>query len=751
MKVYLDLPAPLSFAMDRVVAALKVTAPGCGFEVVGTEEAAELVLLHVIGYDDGLTEAIARITAAGKRYAMIQYCVRTTQRPNVGDWLPLWRGAEGVWSYYDLQALATEDGIGDLAGLGVHWHLAPLGADAQVFRPYNVPRRALILTSGYVAATEGAVEAARAVLAVGGRMIHLGPRADVEPELVEALGGEAFAKLQIAFQHRIPDGILAQMLSRVQFVAGLRRGEGFELPAVEGLLCGARPIMFDQPHYRLWFDGLAEFVPEGTPEELTVTLAELFRAGARPVTEEERALVRARFDWRTSTLGFWRLLAARRPTRPPVGRGTATRTLAAAQAPAGAVPRGTGLAAGALSSPAQPDGARRRMLVVADAVVSTGFARSALAYVRGAQAAGWDVHVLGLNYHGDPHDWPCPVYPCAPGGDPWGIGRLPDLIGRLGPSVVVVQNDPWNLPRYMRAIGPNVPTVAVLAVDGKNVAKARELNGLAGVVFWTEFGLREARAGGYTGPAAVVPLGVDLQVYTPRDRAEMRRLTLGPHLRDAFIVGCANRNQPRKRLDLLISYFAQWVRERQRDDAYLYLHVAPTGDRGYNVRQLAKWHGIGSRLILQEPEIGFGVSESSLAAGYATWDVCAVTTQGEGWGLTVMEAMACGIPAIVPDWSALGEWTGDGAIRVPCSEIAVTPDFINVIGAVADRVDYVEALERLYSAHAERNAMGARAIDVVSADRYRWSSIGSAFAAAVDGFLVGPAVALTPAEAVAGR
>ena len=37
----------------------------------------------------------------------------------------------------------------------------------------------------------------------------------------------------------------------------------------------------------------------------------------------------------------------------------------------------------------------------------------------------YDVTVLGLNHLGDPGTVPYPVYSCFPGGDMFGVGRLP--------------------------------------------------------------------------------------------------------------------------------------------------------------------------------------------------------------------------------------------------------------------------------------------------------------------------------------
>jgi glycosyltransferase involved in cell wall biosynthesis len=49
-----------------------------------------------------------------------------------------------------------------------------------------------------------------------------------------------------------------------------------------------------------------------------------------------------------------------------------------------------------------------------------------------------------------------------------------------------------------------------------------------------------------------------------------------------------------------------------------------------------------------------------MAATYATFDVLLNASMGEGFGLTVLEAQACGIPAIVTDFTAMREVCGAG-------------------------------------------------------------------------------------------
>lgn len=375
----------------------------------------------------------------------------------------------------------------------------------------------------------------------------------------------------------------------------------------------------------------------------------------------------------------------------------------------------------------------KKLLWIGDAIAATGFARITH---RVLEVVGktWDVAVLGLNYMGDPHGYPYPVFPCWPGGDAFGVRRVKEVIARVRPDLIVIQNDPWNVPAYLDQIGDACPVVGALAVDGLNCKAGGHLSGLKHAIFWTEFGRQQAIAGGYTGPSSVIPLGVDLDVYK-RVEGTRKALGLPEEMWRGFVVGNLNRNQPRKRLDLTIQYFAEWIRLHEIRDAFLFLQVCPTGDAdGYDVRQLKKYHDPEGRawLVVVEPDIGLGVPELLLPSVYSCFDVQLTTTQGEGWGLTTMEGMACGVPQIVPNWSGLGEWAIPAAMEVPCYDTSVTPNRINVIGGVPDRLRTVTALDWCYrdwKRQGEKLAgMRDRGLRLVSDPKYRWEAIGQAYA-----------------------
>lgn len=383
---------------------------------------------------------------------------------------------------------------------------------------------------------------------------------------------------------------------------------------------------------------------------------------------------------------------------------------------------------------------KRRLLWIGDAGVATGFAKATHETLDVLRET-WDVHVLGINYLGDPHSWPYPIYPCYPGGDAFGVNRTGKLVTKLKPDLVILQNDPWNIPAYMKKLEKlDVPVIASMPVDGLN-CRGAGLNGLKLAIFWTEFGMHEAGKGGHRGAATVVPLGVDLRIYSPGDRLEARRaLGMQGAVDKVFIVGNVNRNQPRKRLDLTLRYFAEWIQQQRVKDAYLYLHLCPTGDDGYDVPQLARYYGVDKRVIFIQPEIGPGDPEERLVNTYRSFDVQVSTTQGEGWGLTTMEGMACGIPQIAPDWAALGEWAKGVADLVSCTTTSVTPNNVNVVGGIADPTEWIEAVHRVYcDANGERLKMAQDGLELVARPEYRWHAIGEAFRDAVDEVLYPPA------------
>jgi hypothetical protein len=255
------------------------------------ETAGELVVIYVNGMHDRLCALAERCVARGQRYAVIQIALRTTRHHSTETWRELWRKAAVVWSYYPLDLWIAED---HGPPLDFNFYHAPLGVDSAIFTLPSADRHRdiLVCTSGFQRNQEGVAECDEAAVSVDGRIFQLGPHLDK-------------MKSQVSYAQGITDEELARWYQQCQWVCGLRRHEGFELPAAEGLLCGARPLFYDRPHYRCWFEQWAEFVPEEPHDLVVENLKRLFKRGPKPVSERERAEAAMAFSWPRVVHGFW--------------------------------------------------------------------------------------------------------------------------------------------------------------------------------------------------------------------------------------------------------------------------------------------------------------------------------------------------------------------------------------------------------------------------------------------------------------
>lgn len=387
-----------------------------------------------------------------------------------------------------------------------------------------------------------------------------------------------------------------------------------------------------------------------------------------------------------------------------------------------------------------------KALILGDAVVPTGFAKCTHSLANYLHNRGDEVVILGVNYYGDPHPYPYPIYPClnyADGcRDMFGIDRLPKMIIRESPDILVILTDPWHIPNYLDYLEqfaksrvkvgaspiPDIPIVGWLAVDGEN-HRGATLNRLNAVVVWTEFAKTELSKSGYEGPITVSPLGVDTTIFKPKDKQECRSHVLPPQIpSDSFIVGVVGRNQHRKRLDLTLQYFSEWIREHNISNAYLYLHVSPTGDQGVDIPSLVNYFNLNGKVIRPNLLAGTGLTDELMCDTYNSFDVYITTTHGEGWGLPTLEAMACGVPCIVPNFSGLGSWAKPASL-IPCFDITMTAPaggHLYIIGKTPDKVAFTDELYRVYRNPTRRARMTKAGLELSSTLTWENSAKGVA-------------------------
>lgn len=369
-----------------------------------------------------------------------------------------------------------------------------------------------------------------------------------------------------------------------------------------------------------------------------------------------------------------------------------------------------------------------KLLIVGDFVKHTGFARVNEAIAHHLRDR-WDIAVLAINYKGDytPLQHRYRLYPAHLGGDQCGVGRIADIIRVEQPDAILVVNDPWMAGEYIpELLGSRPPMVLYTPVDAASLrpVDVELLCGYTAVVAYTQFGRQQLEQAGLTMPIEIIPHGIDLETFYPVPQADARRLVGMPQ--DTFAVLVLDRNQPRKRLDIAFEAFAMFAEGKPANVRLVY-HGA-LKDAGWDIEDMARDLGIDKRLILTGR--GFqslaGVPIDQLRTMYSMCDVRLSTTSGEGWGLPTMEAMACGLPNILPQFAALGEWANGAAYMVE-APIRTRHAQINTVGQVPHTEDVAYALNTLYMQPEQRQRLRAAGLDLVQEDQYRWSTIADQF------------------------
>ena len=158
----------------------------------------------------------------------------------------------------------------------------------------------------------------------------------------------------------------------------------------------------------------------------------------------------------------------------------------------------------------------------------------------------------------------------------------------------------------------------------------------------------------------VVGAGVDPSFRRPAPEAlAAAQARLG--LPDRFILGLGTL-EPRKNFDGLIRAFERLAPQRPR------LQLVIAGGRGWlegPILAAAAASPMAERIHLA----GF-VADADLPALYSLAEAFAFPSHYEGFGIPVLEAMACGTPVVCADNSSLPEVAGDAALLVPATDEA---------------------------------------------------------------------------------
>jgi glycosyltransferase involved in cell wall biosynthesis len=265
------------------------------------------------------------------------------------------------------------------------------------------------------------------------------------------------------------------------------------------------------------------------------------------------------------------------------------------------------------------------------------------------------------------------VYDAAEGEKPFqqgfGYQQLPDFIRRKEPNVVMIYNDLSVVARFLEEIRKSgIPRNFKIWVYCDQVYNTQLqpyldiLNRDADLVFTFTSGWKKClKEQGITRPMDVITHGFDKEKFFPIPRELARKQMNLPMER--FVILNLNRNQPRKRYDILIMAFVELIVKYPTKPIYLFC-VCDKGEKGgwdlfgtYKRELMLRKVPIemyADRLMISSVDMTF--RDEDINMFYNAANIGINTADGEGWGLCNFEQMGVGVPQVVPDIGGFREF-----------------------------------------------------------------------------------------------
>lgn len=225
-------------------------------------------------------------------------------------------------------------------------------------------------------------------------------------------------------------------------------------------------------------------------------------------------------------------------------------------------------------------------------------------------------------------------------------------------------------------------------------------------------------------PSHKAPHGYDPKVYFPVDKIKARKMLM-PQLKDKFIFGTVSNNDTRKYLPNQIRAYKLFLENNPdaKKDTLYYMHtpfiMEQTETTGYNLPMIIKGFNLPKENIaFCHPSQMWNISEDAMRVLYNCFDCLLAVTMSEGFGLTILEAMASGIPTITTDFGPTKELSTGLLVKV-VEWLAFNK--VNAYLAVPSVEHMAEIMSRVYNSEQLRKKHSEAGLE--KAKKYVWDKM----------------------------
>ena len=280
---------------------------------------------------------------------------------------------------------------------------------------------------------------------------------------------------------------------------------------------------------------------------------------------------------------------------------------------------------------------------------------------------GWPIaHIAFWGLEGSPvylKDYPdIKIYPKM--NDAWGADGMVHHAKDFKADVVFAMQDVWPLnEEFLKQIKTFIPYTPIdkAPVPPGVLNKLRYANR---IVTFSRFGQKELEKKGFT--STLIVEGTDTNIFKPMDKAQARKELGLPQDIFLFVMVAANKeNPPRKGFQEALEAF-EMFNDKHPQSGILF-QIQQPGPGGFPIKGFADHLGIADKMIFtQDYTAIWGGGSQFINKLYNASDALLHPSQTEGFGLTVIEAAATGIPAIVNNCTSMPEMIVDGKTGLIC-------------------------------------------------------------------------------------
>ena len=322
-----------------------------------------------------------------------------------------------------------------------------------------------------------------------------------------------------------------------------------------------------------------------------------------------------------------------------------------------------------------------------------------------------------------------------PKGMGFGFDQVADFVTLNKPDVIIIYNDMVVVANIMERIIkiPNRKFKIIVYIDQVYTPQKSQyidlLNNHADYVMaFTPFWEDTLKWMGITKPTGFLPHGFNPMTHYPVPTNICRDYYNLKH--DDFIVLSLNRNQPRKRYDLLLKAWAEFVYRHPNDPVKLLIATAIKGSWDLmevytyelKLRGMTIADGLKHVIFIDNPQ---NLLDEEINILYNLGDISIAVSDGGGFELCTYQQAAVGKPQITSYVGGIKDFftAQNSVILKPAMKIHL--DSASV-GGEAELIDYLEAVDGLeaYYADSELRKRHGKLCREGILKKYKWSDIG---------------------------